>query len=193
MRSLLKFCHEHRKDDSARIADPERGRLVVSGSERKQKVGRDKERVTNKDDVKHLLDWACLDEKDKYAWLYVFLIDNTAFRNEEACRLRWGWNHLPRWHWCSDLDEAKTAAGIRKISLNSRLIQYLLPLKGPDDEFVINNKWPLRRSPKDAVGNSLRKAKQTRNITTRINAHAFRHGAGTDLGCNQAEHVKKLL
>jgi integrase len=69
----------------------------------------------------------------------------------------------------------------------------LLPLKGPDNEFVINNTWPNRKSPKDAVGAFLRKAKKTLGITTRINAHAFRHGAGGDLGYNHTEHVKKLL
>jgi integrase len=193
LRSLLKFYNEHQKDDSARITYPEWERIVVSGGERKQKVRLDKERATNKDDVKRLLDWAYLEEKDKYAWLYVLLIDNTTFRNEEACRLRWGEIICQDGIWCFDLDDAKTAAGIRRIPLNSRLLRYLLPLKGPDDEFVINNKWPLRRSPKDAVGNFLRKAKQTLNITTRINAHAFRHGAGGDLGYNQTEHIKKLL
>ena len=193
LRSLLKFHNEHQKLDAARLPFPDWERIIPSGSERKAKVRQDKEKATNKDDVKRLLDWAYLEESDKYAWLYVLLIDNTTFRNEEACGLRWGEvvNHDGVWHF--DLDDSKTAAGIRKIPLNTRLIKYLLPLKGPDDEFIINNTWPNRKSPKDAVGAFLRKAKKTLGITTRINAHAFRHGAGGDLGYNQTEHVKKLL
>jgi hypothetical protein len=193
LRSLLKFYNEHQKDDAARYPYPDWERIVPSAAERKQKVRHDKDRATNKDDVKRLLDWAYLDEVDKYGWLYVLLIDNTTFRNTEACKLKWGEvvNHDGIWYF--DLDDFKTPAGIRKFPLNSRLLKYLLPLKGPDDEYIINNSWPHRKNSKDAVGNFLRKAKEELGITGRINAHAFRHGAGGDLGYNQTEHVKKLL
>lgn len=48
-------------------------------------------------------------------------------------------------------------------------------------------------SPNDAVGSFLRKARRTLGLTSNVTAHAFRHGAGGNLGCNQTEHVKKLL
>lgn len=193
LRSLLKFYNEHQKEDIARLPYPDWERILPSGSERKEKVRQEKDRATNKDDVRRLLDWAYLEEPDKYAWLYVLIIDNTTFRNEEACKLRWGEVVNHDGVWCFDLGDSKTAAGIRRIPLNTRLLTYLLPLKGADDEFVINNKWPNRKSPKDGVGAFLRKAKKTLGVTTRINAHAFRHGAGGDLGYNQTEHIKKLL
>jgi hypothetical protein len=45
------------------------------------------------------------------------------------------------------LDNFKTAVGIRKIPLNNRLLKYLLPLKGPDEEFIVNNKWLHWKAP----------------------------------------------
>lgn len=193
LRSLLKFYNEHQKDDDARYPYPDWERIVPSAAERKQKVREGKDRATSKDDVKRLLDWAYLEEPDKFAWLYILLIDNTTFRNQEACRLKWGEVVNADGIWYFDLDDSKTPAGIRRFPLNSRLLQYLLPLKGPDDEYIVNNQWPHWKNSKDAVGNFLRKAKKVLGIEGRINAHAFRHGAGGDLGYNQTEHVKKLL
>jgi integrase len=193
LRSLLKFYNEHQKDDEARYPYPDWERIVPSAAERKQKVRQDKDRAVKKDDVKRLLDWAYLEEPDKYAWLYILLIDNTTFRNSEACGLRWKEVVQRDGIWYFDLDDSKTAAGIRMFPLNDRLMQYLLPLKGPDDEFIINNQWPHWKNPKDAVGNFLRQARRALGIEGRTNAHAFRHGAGGDLGYNQTEHIKKLL
>lgn len=193
LRSLLKFHNEHQKDDCLRLPYPDWERVIQSPSERKEKLRQDKDRATNKDDVKRLLDWTYLEVEDKYAWLYVLLIDNTTFRNVEACKLKWGDVVQHEGAWYFDLSDSKTAAGIRKVPLNSRLMKYLLPLRGADDEYIINNAWPHRKSPKDAVGNFLRKAKSILNIDARLNAHAFRHGAGGDLGYTQTEHVKKLL
>lgn len=193
LRSLLKFYNEHQKDDNSRYPYPEWERIVPSAAERKQRVRQGMDKATNKDEVRRLLDWAYLEFPDKYAWLYVLIIDNTTFRNEEACRLRWRDVTQQDGIWFFNLEDSKTAAGIRKVPLNGRLIDYFLPLKGVDDEYIINNRWPHWSSPKDAAGSFLRKAKSQLGLKGNINAHAFRHGAGGDLGYNQTEHIKKTL
>jgi len=193
LRSLLKFYNEHQRDDSARYPYPEWERIVPSAAELKQRVRQGMDKATNKDEVLRLLDWAYLEFPDKYAWLYVLLIDNTTFRNEEACLLRWGNVTQQDRIWFFNLEDSKTASGIRKVPLNTRLINYLLPLKGDDSEYIINNRWPHWSSPKDGAGSFLRKAKSELGLKGNINPHAFRHGAGGDLGYNQTEHIKKTL
>jgi hypothetical protein len=58
LRSLLKFYNEHQREDAARLPYPDWERILLSGSERKDKVRQEKDRATNKVDVQRLLDWA---------------------------------------------------------------------------------------------------------------------------------------
>ena len=193
IRSLIKFHNEHQKEDSGRIPEPSWERIKESRAQQKERVRKDKDRATDKNEVKLLLDYAYTVHEDKYAWLYVFLLDNTTLRNSEALSLKW--KHVVQRDgiWFIDLQDSKTVAGIRRLPLNSRLTKYMLPLKGADDEYVINNSWPHWKNPKDGSGNFLRQARKALGIGGRINAHAFRHGAGGDLGYTQTEHIKITL
>lgn len=193
IRSLIKFHNEHQKEDADRIQEPSWERIKESKAQQKERVRKDKDKATDKDEVKRLLDYAYLEHDDKFAWLFVLLIDNTTLRNTEALSLKWKDVLQQDEIWFIDLQDSKTAAGIRRLPLNSRLMKYMLPLKGADDEFVINNNWPHWKNPKDASGNFLRQARKELGIEGRINAHAFRHGAGGDLGYSQTEHIKITL
>lgn len=193
IRSLIKFHNEHQKEDADRIQEPSWERIKESKAQQKERVRKDKDKATDKDEVKRLLDYAYLEHDDKFAWLFVLLIDNTTLRNTEALSLKWKDVVQQDEIWFIDLQDSKTAAGIRRLPLNSRLMKYMLPLKGSDDEFVINNNWPHWKNPKDASGNFLRQARKALGIEGRINAHAFRHGAGGDLGYSQTEHIKITL
>ena len=193
IRSLIKFHNEHQEEDSGRIPEPSWERIKESRAQQKERVRKDKDRATDKNEVKLLLDYAYTVHEDKYAWLYVFLLDNTTLRNSEALSLKW--KHVVQQDgvWFLDLQDSKTVAGIRRLPLNSRLTKYMLPLKGTDDEYVINNRWPHWKNPKDGSGNFLRQARKALGVEGRINAHAFRHGAGGDLGYTQTEHIKITL
>ncbi len=193
IRSLIKFHNEHQKQDADRIQEPSWERIKESKAQQKERVRKDKDKATDKDEVRRLLDYAYLDHDDKFAWLFVLLIDNTTLRNTEALSLKWKDVVQQDGIWFIDLQDSKTAAGIRRLPLNSRLMKYMLPLKGSDNEFVINNNWPHWKNPKDASGNFLRQARRALGIEGRINAHAFRHGAGGDLGYSQTEHIKITL
>ena len=193
IRALIKFHNEHQKEDSDRILEPSWERIKETRAQQKEKVRKDKDKATDKDEVQRLLDYAYLDYEDKYAWLFVLLIDNTGLRNSEALGLKWRDVVQQDGIWFLDLQDSKTAAGIRRLPLNSRLLKYLLPFKGADDEFIINNKWPHWKNPKDASGNFLRQARKALGLEGRVNAHAFRHGAGGDLGYTQTEHIKITL
>lgn len=193
IRSLIKFHNEHQKNDSTRILEPSWERIKESKAQQKERVRKDKDKATAKIDVKRLLDYAYVERSDKYAWLFVLLLDNTTLRNSEALSLKWRDVVQEDGIWFLDLQDSKTAAGIRRLPLNSRLISYMLPLKGPDDEFIINNGWQRWSKPKDASGHFLRTAGKVLGIEGRINAHAFRHGAGGDLGYTQTEHIKITL
>ncbi len=190
IRALIKFHNEHQKEDADRIAEPSWERIKETKAQQKEKVRKDKDKATDKDEVKRLLDYAYLEYEDKYAWLFVLLIDNAGLRNSEALGLRWRDVVQQDGIWFLDLQDSKTASGIRRLPLNSRLLKYLLPLKGDDDEFIINNKWPYWKKTKDASGNFLRQARKALGLDGRVNAHAFRHGAGGDLGYTQTEHIK---
>ncbi|WP_246833859.1 tyrosine-type recombinase/integrase [Synechococcus sp. CB0101] len=193
IRSLIKFHNEHQKEDANRIQEPSWERIKESKAQQKERVRKDRDKATDKDDVKRLLDYAYLEHDDKFAWLFVLLIDNTTLRNTEALTLKWKDVVCQDGIWFIDLQDSKTAAGIRRLPLNSRLMKYMLPLKGADDEFIINSSWPHWKNPKDASGNFLRQARKALGIEGRINAHAFRHGAGGDLGYSQTEHIKITL
>lgn len=193
IRSLIKFHNEHQKEDADRILEPGWERIKETKAQQKEKVRKDKDKATDKEEIRRLLDYAYLECDDKYAWLFVLLIDNTGFRNSEALSLKWMDVVRQDGIWFLDLQDSKTAAGIRRLPLNSRLLKYLLPLKGDDDEFIVNNNWPHWNNPKDASGHFLRQAKKVLGLSGRINAHAFRHGAGGDLGYTQTEHIKITL
>jgi len=193
IRALIKFHNEHQKEDADRVVEPSWERIKETKAQQKEKVRKDKDKATDKDEVKRLLDYAYLKYDDKYAWLFVLLIDNTGLRNSEALGLKWKDVVQQDGIWFLDLQDSKTAAGIRRLPLNSRLLKYLLPLRGDDDEFIIKNKWPYWKNPKDASGNFLRQARKALGLDGRVNAHAFRHGAGGDLGYTQTEHIKITL
>lgn len=193
VRSLIKFHNEHQKEDRTRLVEPSWERIKESKAQQKERVRKDKDKATDKNDVRRLLDYAYTEHDDKYAWLFVLLLDNTTLRNSEALGLKWKDVIQEDGVWFLDLQDSKTAAGIRRLPLNSRLLNYLLPLKGPDNEFIINNRWQNWSKPKDGSGSFLRQAQKVLGTEGRINAHAFRHGAGGDLGYSQTEHIKITL
>lgn len=154
---------------------------------------RQRDKATKKEDVKKALDHAYLHEKDRYRWLWLLLMDNTTLRVSESLSLKWKDLVKIEGAWFFDLQISKTAEGIRYVPLNDRLEKWLLPEKGGEEEFVINNSWHKTKSPKDAAGNWTRLVEKKLELEGRINPHAFRHGAGGDLGYELPEGLKKKL
>jgi integrase len=154
---------------------------------------RQRDKATKKEDVKKALDHAYLNEKDRYRWLWLLLMDNTTLRVSESLSLKWKDLVQIEGSWFFDLQFSKTAEGIRYVPLNDRLEKWLLPEKGDEEEFVINNSWNKTKSPKDAAGNWTRLIEKKLELEGRINPHAFRHGAGGDLGYELPEGLKKKL
>lgn len=151
-----------------------------------------RDKATRKDDVKRVLDHCHQNGlKDKLLW--VLLVDNTTLRVGESLSLRWGDLIQQEGHWFFDLKNAKTPSGIRYVPLNTRLIQYLLPERGLDDEPVINNAWQQLKRPRSGPENWCQKIKKKLGLQGTFKPHAFRHGAGGDLGYTQTEHTKKML
>ena len=154
---------------------------------------RQRDKATKKEDVKKALDHAYLNEKDRYRWLWLLLMDNTTLRVSESLSLKWKDLVEIEGSWFFDLQFSKTAEGIRYIPLNDRLEKWLLPERGKEEEYVINNSWNKTKSPKDAAGNWTRLIEKKLKLEGRINPHAFRHGAGGDLGYELPEGLKKKL
>ena len=154
---------------------------------------RQRDKATKKEDVKKALDYAYLNEKDRHRWLWLLLMDNTTLRVSESLSLKWKDLVQIEGSWFFDLQFSKTAEGIRYVPLNNRLEKWLLPEKANEEEFVINNSWNKTKSPKDAAGNWTRLIEKRLNLEGRINPHAFRHGAGGDLGYELPEGLKKKL
>jgi integrase len=154
---------------------------------------RQRDKATKKEDVKKALDYAYLNEKDQHRWLWLMLMDNTTLRVSESLSLKWKDLVQIEGSWFFDLQFSKTAEGIRYVPLNDRLEKWLLPEKANDEDFVINNSWNKTKSPKDAAGNWTRLIEKKLNLEGRINPHAFRHGAGGDLGYELPEGLKKKL
>jgi integrase len=154
---------------------------------------RQRDKATKKEDVRKALDHAYLHEKDRYRWLWLLLMDNTTLRVSESLSLKWKDLVEIEGSWFFDLKLSKTAEGIRYVPLNDRLEKWLLPEKGGEEEFVINNSWNKTKSPKDAAGNWTRLIEKKLELEGRINPHAFRHGAGGDLGYELPEGLKKKL
>ena len=152
-----------------------------------------RDKATKKEDVKKALDHAYLNEKDRYRWLWLLLMDNTTLRVSESLSLKWKDLVQIEGSWFFDLQFSKTAEGIRYVPLNDRLEKWLLPERGREEEYVINNSWNKTKSPKDAAGNWTRLIEKKLNLEGRINPHAFRHGAGGDLGYELPEGLKKKL
>ena len=136
IRSLIKFHNEHQKEDADRIPEPSWERIKESKAQQKDRTRKDKDKATKKDVVKLLLDYSYTTHQDKYAWLFVLLLDNTTLRNTEALSLKWRNVVQCDGIWFLDVQDSKTAAGIRRIPLNTRLLNYMLPLKGADDEYI---------------------------------------------------------
>ena len=154
---------------------------------------RQRDKATKKKDVKKALDYAYLHEKDRFRWLWLLLIDNTTLRVSESLSLKWKDLAEIDGAWFFDLQFSKTAEGIRYVPLNDRLEKWLLPKRGEEDEYVINNSWNQTKSPKDGAGNWTRSLEKKLNLEGRINPHAFRHGAGGDLAYELPEGLKKKL
>jgi integrase len=154
---------------------------------------RQRDKATKKEDVRKALDHAYLHEKDRYRWLWLLLMDNTTLRVSESLSLKWKDLVQIEGSWFFDLQFSKTAEGIRYVPLNDRLEKWLLPEKGREEEYVINNSWNKTKSPKDAAGNWTRLIEKKLELEGRINPHAFRHGAGGDLGYELPEGLKKKL
>ena len=152
-----------------------------------------RDKATKKEDVRKALDHAYLNEKDRFRWLWLLLVDNTTLRVSESLALKWKDLIQIDGSWFFDLQFSKTAEGIRYVPLNDRLEQWLLPERGRDDDHVINNSWNQTKKPKDGAGNWTRSLEKKLNLEGRINPHAFRHGAGGDLGYELPEGLKKKL
>lgn len=152
-----------------------------------------RDKATKKDDVKKALDHAFLNEKDRHRWLWLLLMDNTTLRVSESLSLKWKDLVEIEGSWFFDLQFSKTAEGIRYVPLNDRLEKWLLPQKGEKEAYVINNSWHKTKSPKDAAGNWTRLLEKKLKLEGRINPHAFRHGAGGELGYELPEGLKKKL
>ena len=164
----------------------------IKTDKRTQKL-RQRDKATKKEDVRKALDYAYLHEKDRFRWLWLLLIDNTTLRVSESLALKWKDLAEIDGAWFFDLQFSKTAEGIRYVPLNDRLEKWLLPKKGKEDEYVINNSWNQTKSPKDGAGNWTRLLEKKLKLEGRINPHAFRHGAGGDLGYELPEGLKKKL
>ena len=154
---------------------------------------RQRDKATKKEDVKKAIDHAYLNEKDRYRWLWLLLMDNTTLRVSESLSLKWKDLVQIEGSWFFDLQFSKTAEGIRYVPLNDCLEKWLLPEKANEEDFVINNSWNKTKSPKDAAGNWTRLIEKKLKLEGRINPHAFRHGAGGDLGYELPEGLKKKL
>jgi integrase len=152
-----------------------------------------RDKATKKEDVRKALNHAYLNEKDRFRWLWLLLIDNTTLRVSESLALRWKDLIQIDGSWFFDLQFSKTAEGIRYVPLNDRLKQWLLPERGNDADHVINNSWNQTKKPKDGAGNWTRSLEKKLNLVGRINPHSFRHGAGGDLGYELPEGLKKKL
>ena len=189
IRSLIRTYNVNISDESQRIDWPAFDPIQQTTVEKKaQKI---KARaITVKDAIK-VLGYA--KEKDEYAWRALLILSNSTFRASEVCALRWGNIKELDGIIYFDLTDSKTVAGLRRLPLNSRLRTHLLPLRGSDDEFIINNSWPTWNRPRDGLGHFLTAAKKDLQIAGRTNPHSFRHAAGGDLGYSQPEHIKKKL
>lgn len=162
-------------------------------TDKRQSKLKQRDKATKKEDVKKALDHAYANEKDRYRWLWLLLMDNTTLRVSESLSLKWKDLVKIEEAWFFDLQFSKTAEGIRYVPLNDRLEKWLLPERGKKDEYVINNSWNKTKSPKDAAGNWTRLIEKKLELEGRINPHAFRHGAGGDLGYELPEGLKKKL
>ena len=151
-----------------------------------------RDKATRKDDVRRVLDHCCsTEQKDKFLW--VLLMDNSTLRVSESLSLRWGDLIQREGKWFFDLKNAKTPSGIRYVPLNSRLATYLLPHRGPAEQPVIDNGWQQLKRPRSGPENWCYKVKYKLGLEGSFKPHAFRHGAGGDLGYTQTEHTKKML
>lgn len=151
-----------------------------------------RDKATRKNDVRRVLD-ACWQSGQTDKLLWVLLVDNTTLRVSESLSLRWGDLIQREGKWFFDLKNAKTPSGIRYVPLNSRLLNYLLPHQGPAEQPVINNSWQRLKRPRSGPETWCHKVKKQLGLSGTFKPHAFRHGAGGDLGYTQTEHTKKML
>jgi integrase len=189
IRSLIRTHNVNISDESERIDWPSFDPIQKTTAERK--AHKIKERAITVEDAIKVLGYA--KEKDEYAWRALLILSNTTFRASEVCALRWKNVKDADEIIYFDLTDSKTVEGLRRLPLNSRLRKHLLPLRGADDEFIINNSWPTWNRPRDGLGHFLTTAKKHLKIEGRTNPHAFRHAAGGDLGYYLPEHIKKKL
>jgi integrase len=151
-----------------------------------------RDKATRKDEVRRVLDHCWLNGlTDKFLW--VLLVDNTTLRVSESLSLRWGDLIQREGKWFFDLKSAKTPSGIRYVPLNSRLLTLLMPHRGDPEQPVISNTWQQLKRPRSGPENWCQKVKKKLGLEGTFRPHAFRHGAGGDLGYTQTEHTKKML
>jgi integrase len=185
--SLVK--HQSLRDGIARSKPLYR---KVKNDRREEKL-RQRDKAAKREDVKLALDYAYLHEKDRFRWLWLLLVNNTTLRVSESLSLKWKDLIELEGAWYFDLKFSKTAEGIRYVPLNSRLEKWLLPSRGRDGEYVINNNWPNCKNPRNGPGNWTRLLEKKLNLDGRLNPHAFRHAAGGDLTYELPEGIKKKL
>jgi integrase len=189
IRSLIRTHNVNLADESGRIDWPKFDPIQHTTAEKKaQKL---KVRAITAEDAKKILNYS--KDADEHAWRALLILSNSTFRASEVCALRWGDIKDTDGVIYFDLTDSKTVEGLRRLPLNSRLRKHLLPLRGADDEFIINNSWPKWSRPRDGLGHFLAVARRVLNIDGRTNAHSFRHAAGGDLGYHLPEHTKKKL
>jgi integrase len=164
----------------------------IKNDKREAKL-RQRDKAAKREDIKAALDYAYLYEKDRYRWQWLLLVNNTTLRVGESLSLKWKDLIELEGAWYFDLKFSKTAEGIRYVPLNSRLEKWLLPERGGDDEYVINNNWPFCKNPRNGPGNWTRLLEKKLNLNGRLNPHSFRHAAGGDLTYELPEGIKKKL
>ena len=189
IRALIKTYNVNLAGDHDRIEIPEWDPIRLTIAEKKQK--KVEQRDVRPEDARELLAYA--KARDQGAWRAILILSNTTFRVTECCLLKWGDVKCKDGIYYFDLSDSKTVEGIRRFPLNSRLRQHLLPIRGNDDEYIVNNKWPHRKSPRNACGHFLRQAKVELGIQGNTNPHSFRHFTGGQSGYEHSEHLKKKL
>ena len=189
IRGLIKTFNQNIRIESDRRVLPDWEPIKKTVTEKKQE--KIKEKAIRLEDAKRILSHAR--DVDIDTWKAILMLANTTFRVSEMLALKWGCIKELDGVVYFDNTDSKTIEGIRKHPLNSRLVKHLLPLRGDDDQFIVDNRITKTKQPKNALGQFLRDAKAKLNIEGPTNAHSFRHAAGGDLGYNCPEHIKKKL
>ena len=185
MLSLIKAYNENQE---VRLNIPEWDPVKMTMEERiKLKT---KERAIDPGDACKVLDYA--KSKDPQVWRAILILNNSTFRISEVMGLKWGHIKEKDEIYYFDINDSKTVTGVRRLPLNKALQRDLLPLRGDDDDFIVD-KWQHWERPASGLQAWLEKTKKKLEINGNANAHAWRHLSGGYLGYSQTEHLKKTL